>query len=783
MNVLAQVIEALSLETDFDSACQRATRLAMETINADVSALALPTGEGVLRFQYFWGMPDGTDIESLSQPLVPGGATTQSFRSGKPAYVADYTHYEHATPPLLKLGVKSGLAVPVMIATRVIGVFSLGWLRPMMTEPTPEQVEILEVIARQVGIAYHRMSLMNELSDSQTRTASLNERLNRIMATSPAIIYSVTLDISGPEPSLSNLVASESLDYILGFPNTVLSEQPNLWYQLVHPEDLPLILVSNNPQAIADGRMERVYRMLHNAGHYFWVQDTLRVFPMGEHRHQLVGLIMDISERKAAEIELQRHRDHLQELVAEQTEDLLSAKNTAEQAMQEAREAGERLRHLAHNDVLTGLTNRVLMMDRLEQAIAFAQRQNQGLALLFIDLDRFKNINDSLGHSIGDRLLQAVAARLLDSVRNADTIGRYGGDEFIVLLSGIDQVEAIAGVAENLITAIAKPYLIEGHELAVTLSMGISLYPNDGKTPEDLIKKADTAMYKAKEAGRNNYQYFTQHMGDMARDRLALENELRHALERQEFELYYQALADITTNTIVGVEALLRWHHPERGLLLPQEFIGVAEESGLVIPIGNWVLHEACRQNRAWQDAGLSAIPVGVNISPLQFRRLGLLQEIEKVLRSTGLAPGHLSLELTEGVVMHQTGTTVATLRSLREMGVLISIDDFGTGYSSLGYLKSFPLDALKIDRTFIADLASDPNSTAITRAIIAMGRSLGLKIVAEGVCSDQQLAYLQQLGCDEFQGYHYSPPLEAVAFGQLLALKGSLPPAASRTA
>ncbi len=773
MKALAQVIETLSLEMDFHKACQSATRIAMEIVGGDVSALALPTGAGAMCFQYFWGLPADADVADLSQPLEPNAATTQAFRSGKPAYVADYPNYEHATPPLLKLGIKAGLAVPVMVGTQPVGAFSIGWLHPAETAPTPDQEETLGVIARQVGIAYHRMNLMRELSHSQMLATGLNQRLNRIMAVSPAIIYSVTLDMAGPKPELQNLLLGENVRTVLGCSRENLMQQPNQWYQLVHPDDLPAITLANNPQALVQGHFERTYRMRHDAGHYVWVEENMRLFPAGERLYELVGVVMDISARKASEIELQRHRDHLQELVTEQTESLRNAKNVAEQAMREAQQTGERLRRLAHNDTLTGLANRALMTELLEQAIAYAERQNLKLALLFIDLDRFKNINDSLGHSLGDRLLQQVAVRLRDHVRHADTIGRLGGDEFIVLLSAIDHAEAVAGIAESLIAAIAKPYLIDGHELAVTLSMGISFYPDDGKTPEDLIKKADTAMYKAKEAGRNTYQFFTQHMGDMARDRLTLENELRRALERQELELHYQPQADVITGAVIGVEALLRWRHPERGLLLPRDFISVAEESGLIVPLGNWALREACRQNRTWQAAGLPPIPVAVNISPLQFRRLGLLQEIETVLEKTGLAPCHLILELTETVVMHHVKVTVAMLDALKTMGVRISIDDFGAGYSSLGYLKSFPLDWLKIDRSFITDLTRNSSDAAIVRAIIGMGHSLGLKVIAEGVSSDQHLAHLRQLGCDQFQGNHYSPPLEADAFARLLALKG----------
>lgn len=774
MNALAQVIEALSLEMDFDKVCRRATQLAMEMIRADVSALALPLGDAHLSYQYFWGLPADADTASMSRP-VGLGAARQVFQSGEPIYVPNYPTYPYAFPPFVQLGLDSGLAVPVMIGAQIAGVFSLGWLR-FAAPPSTQDITLISVIARQVGIAYHRMNLMRDLSESQLRTQALNVRLNRIMAVSPAVIYNVTVDLSASKPRLRQLLVSENVQDILGYSHLYLADEPDRWYQLVHPDDLPKITLPNNPSALAAGRFDRSYRMLHSAGHYFWVQDNLRLFPAGEGCYDVVGLIMDISERKQAEAELRLHRDHLQELVAEQTEGLRHAKNAAELATQEAQAANERLRHLAHIDGLTGLANRVLMLDRMAQAIAYAARQQSKLAVLFIDLDRFKNINDSLGHSLGDRLLQEVAKRLLESVRHADLIGRQSGDEFIVLLSAVEHLEAVAGVAESLIASIAQPYRIEGHELAVTLSMGISIYPNDGVSPEDLIKKADTAMYRAKEAGRNNYQFFTQHMGDMARDRLTLENQLRRALEREELLLYYQPQIALANGAICGVEALLRWRHPERGLLLPRDFIPVAEESGLIIPIGNWVLREACRQNKAWQDAGLPAIVMAVNISALQFHRLGLLQEIQMALEKAGLAAQYLNLELTEGIVMHQGEATLAPLRALKEMGVRLAIDDFGTGYSSLGYLKSFPIDSLKIDQTFINDLTENASDAAIVQAILGLGRTLNLSIVAEGVNKIEQLQYLRELGCDEFQGNYFSPAVAAERFAILLNDAASRP-------
>ena len=435
----------------------------------------------------------------------------------------------------------------------------------------------------------------------------------------------------------------------------------------------------------------------------------------------------------------------------------------------ELKAADERIRFLAQHDALTGLPNRSLLQDRLLQAMANAQRDKEQLAVLFLDLDHFKTINDSLGHHIGDRLLQQVAARLTASVRAIDTVSRQGGDEFVVVLVQLKNPSDAAQLARKILLAISQPYDIDGLELHVTPSIGIAVYPEDGEDTESLIKNADAAMYHAKENGRNNYQYFTENLNTRAFERLTLENSLRRALEHGELLLHYQPLVELPSGAIVGAEALIRWQHPDFGLVPPDRFIPVAEDTGLIVPIGEWVIQEACRQNKAWQDAGLPAIPVAVNLSAMQFRQKNLAEVIGQILVETGLDANYLELELTESAIMSAAESTTKIMHSFKSMGLRLSVDDFGTGYSSLGYLKHFPIDKLKIDRTFVRDVSTDPDDAAIASAVIALAHSLRLKVIAEGVENQEQLEFLLREGCDGAQGYYYSKPLPAAKMEESL--------------
>ncbi len=425
------------------------------------------------------------------------------------------------------------------------------------------------------------------------------------------------------------------------------------------------------------------------------------------------------------------------------------------------KESERHIRHMIEHDFLTGLPNRVLLLDRLQQAIAAARRNRTKLAVLFIDLDRFKHINDSLGHHVGDKLLQAVAERLKKCVRGNDTVSRQGGDEFVVMLADIGGVEQAAHIADNILQVINMPYQIDEYALSITTCLGISMYPEDGQDIDALTRNADTAMYHAKASGRNSYQFFSHAMNLRIVERLALENHLKSALEQGQFSLQYQPEIDIASGRTVGVEALLRWQHPDAGLLTPVHFLAAAEQCGLMVSIGDWVLLAACRQARLWHDQGMPVV-IGVNLSAIQFRQKDFLDKVETVLRQTGLAPQFLELEITESILIDSSAAVIETMHALRAMGVALAVDDFGTGYSSLSYLKHFPVDKLKIDQSFVRDLGDDANDAAIVRAILIMAKSLNLKVIAEGVETIDQLTFLQSQGCDHYQGYYVTPPMLA---------------------
>ena len=444
------------------------------------------------------------------------------------------------------------------------------------------------------------------------------------------------------------------------------------------------------------------------------------------------------------------------------------------QDITERKVAEERVQFLAYYDALTGLPNRRLLLDRLTQALAGARRRKEKVALLFLDLDRFKTINDSLGHSAGDLLLKEVAKRLKGWAREQDTVARLGGDEFVVVLSAVD-VAGAAVAADRLMKMMSSEFTVQGHLFSASCSVGISLFPDHGPDGETLIKHADAAMYCAKENGRNSLQFFAQEMNNRAVERLTLESSLRLAIERHELFLVYQPQCDVATGKMIGAEALLRWRHPELGLVPPDRFIPVAENSGLIVTIGEWVLETACAQARQWQDEGLPPLPVAVNVSAVQFRQQSFPDLVRKVLRETGLSPEYLELELTESLLLGNAEATLSMLQRLRTMGVKLSIDDFGTGYSSLSYLNHLPVYKLKIDRSFVRDIAVDPDDAAITGTIISMAKNLKIKVIAEGVENEEQMSFLRQHDCDEVQGYLFSKPLPAAEFSH--KLRGTLLP------
>ncbi|APV51943.1 hypothetical protein BWI17_21085 [Betaproteobacteria bacterium GR16-43] len=524
---------------------------------------------------------------------------------------------------------------------------------------------------------------------------------------------------------------SDGLNVLFGRP----ANSPHVDYRalqdVLHPDDQGLWHATIR-HAVKDGQDFQIdYRLVYPDGSVHWITNRGQVHRGPDGRAlRLVGIAMDITERKLAE---------------------------------------QRIAHMAHHDALTGLPNRVLLHDRIRQAIAQAHRAGGEVAVLFIDLDRFKTINDSLGHPLGDRLLQSVASRLLVCLREGDTVSRLGGDEFVIVIPGMSGASGAASVAGKILEVLANSFHLQGHDLHVSASVGIALYPSDGDDADTLMRHADTAMYHAKDAGRANYQFFTPHMNVAAQQRLTLENALRRALDNNEFELYYQPLYDLRDRSITGLEALLRWNPRGGGEpVLPSQFIPAAEESGLIVPIGEWALREALRQGKAWQAEG-RALFIAINVSATQLSRAGFPERLRRLLQETGIDPALVELEVTERVIVEGMGEARASLDQVAALGVGIAIDDFGTGYSGLAYLKRFPIDTVKIDQSFVRDITVDPDDAAIVTAIVAMAKSLGIDVVAEGVETELQLEFLRQLGCHRAQGFHLARPMSARDITKLL--------------
>jgi diguanylate cyclase (GGDEF)-like protein/PAS domain S-box-containing protein len=525
----------------------------------------------------------------------------------------------------------------------------------------------------------------------------------------------------GANPALANIYGFES-------PDELIASLQNIGSQLyVDPErrrEFMRIITSRGSVA---GFESQVYR---KNGDVIWISENARVITDDHGTLQgYEGTVEDITDRKLYQ---------------------------------------SRIEQQANFDPLTGLANRSLLQDRLRQAILTAASFSTRLAVAFIDLDRFKFINDSLGHHVGDELLKTMAARFHACVHERDTVARLGGDEFVLLLNSSGSADEVRLVLERMLNTVTQPWMTEHGEYQITCSIGVALYPDDGVDAQTLLKHADSAMYRAKDSGRNNFQFFTREINALMTERLELEGKLRRALERNQFQLHYQPRVDLATGRILGGEALIRWYIPGEQPILPERFIALAEETGLITPIGKWVLHTACAQNKAWQDLGLPPIVVSVNVSARQFRANNFVRSVAETLRETGLDPRYLEIELTESV-MHDAPQLVAMLGELKRIGVQVAIDDFGTGYSSLSSLKRFPVDRLKVDRSFVEHIAIDTDDAAIVRTIIALGRNLGLKVVAEGVETAEQLQFLRDHACDEVQGYYFSRPIASQSFENLL--------------
>jgi len=575
---------------------------------------------------------------------------------------------------------------------------------------------------------------LRDITDRRAAEDSLRAargRLDHLLASSPSIIYS-----TGAADHRCTFVSRNLLE-TMGYAPEEMIADPEFWFAHLHPEDRATVLAHFAREGVPEnGAIE--YRLRHADGSYRWFHDSYRlVRDEAGHPAEFVGSWTDITARKAAE--------------------------------ETASSRAERIHYLAYHDALTDLPNRSLLLDRLSQTLAQAERDSTQVAVLFTDLDRFKMVNDTLGHPAGDELLRQVALRLRSVLREGDTLARLSGDEFVILLPRISGARDVARVAAKALGMVTTPFTVLGHELHISSTIGVSLFPKDGADPETLIKHADTALYQAKDRGRNRYQFFDARMNAHAQKRLLLENGLRHAIEREEFVLHYQPQVDLQTDAVTGVEALIRWH-PEQRMVPPGEFIPIAEETGLITEIGEWVLRTACRQAREWEAAGLPPVRMAVNLSIRQLRRGDFPARVRALLRETGLAPQRLEIEITESSLMVDPEQIIKTLHELRATGIQLAMDDFGAGYSSLAYLKRLPLDRIKIDRSFVRDILEDPDDAAIVQAILAMARQLKIRVVAEGVETPAQTRFLRNHGCEEAQGYAFSRPLPAEACADFLA-------------
>ena len=585
---------------------------------------------------------------------------------------------------------------------------------------------LLKIVLFDIGLAidtYHHADKQEALQ--------FERRLQDLLDGIDAIVWEA-------DTSMRFTFVSHQAQEMLGYPLARWTQEPDFWREIILPDDRETAVDGLLDQIASGHGHDMEYRVRTGEGRIVWIHGRVSVVrDKDDHITGLRGLMMDITAVKDVE---------------------------------------RKLVHLASYDELTGLPNRSLLQDRLRQAMAQADRSGGMVALLFLDLDRFKNINDSLGHDIGDGVLQTAAGRLLGVVGEVDTVARSGGDEFMIMLSDVARIEDITLIAKNAIEALAQSFTVGEHELFVTASIGISVYPRDGTDVQTLLKDADAAMYRAKEGGKNRFEFFTDEMNAAAVRRLQFENMLRQALARREFVLYYQPQADIDTGRIVGVEALVRWQHPELGMVSPAEFIPLMEETGLIVPLGEWILETACRQAIAWHAAGLPELRMAVNVSVKQFMQPELAHVVERILRETGLASSMLKLELTESLFMQETEIVGEVIQALRKLGVRLSVDDFGTGYSSLSYLRRFPVTSVKIDQSFVRSINTDPASAALVRSIIGMAHELQLRVIAEGVETEGHLHFLANHHCDEIQGYLLSQPMPADACATFIRDFAGLP-------
>ncbi|MBX3664569.1 MAG: PAS domain S-box protein [Burkholderiales bacterium] len=673
------------------------------------------------------------DLLVTSSPAVPEGRGTagRAFRENRVIFSNDLL----GDPALARWheraknhGFRSLASLPFSCNGEVIGVLGLQATEQDFFDR--EVVNLLQEMAGDISFALTNMSLQTEHQAALRALQESDEQFRQLAQHVPQVFW-----ITDAEQRRT-LYASPNYQSVTGRPLGDLENDPRSWLAAVHEDDRERVQYARLQKAPL-GSYDIEYRVVRTDGSVRWVHD--RAFPIRNAQgevYRIAGIAEDITDAKISR---------------------------------------EQLAHLAHFDNLTGLPNRVLFNDRLRQSVAQARRNNWILGVLFLDLDRFKLVNDTLGHATGDQLLKQVAARLTANLRPSDTVARLSGDEFAVILPELSGPQNAGHVSQKILKALAAPYDLEGHEVFVTVSIGVTLYPTDSDDIETLVRDADAAMYSAKATGRNNYQYYTASMNARAAEKLQLETRMRRALERREFTLHYQPKVDVPSGRISGLEALLRWQSPDQGLVPPALFIPLLEETGLIVQVGEWVAQAACAQIRNWLDAGIRPVPVAINLSARQLRQPGFSDVMRRALDTSGIEPRLIQIEITESSLMENPEEAIVVLEKLEALGILLAADDFGTGYSSLSYLKRFPLDALKIDRSFVRDITIDADDAVIARTVITLAHSLGLKVVAEGVETEEQLAFLGENRCDEAQGYLFARPLPADACAPLLAAERPL--------
>ena len=719
---LMQVITlAISESTDIDSALGVALTKICEATGWVLGEAWAPGADGTrleISPAYYCGDPvlEKFRAMSLGYTFTPGvGLPGRVWRSKQPEWIKDVTQAADFPRAAIarESGLKSAMGIPVLAGEEVIVV--LVFFVPEMRKEDEKQIQLVSAAAAQLGAVLQRKRAEEALRVSESR-------LRAIVDAEPECVKIMTAEGELVQMNAAGLAMLE-----VDRPEQIIGKS---LVSFVAPEYREAFRILT--EDVLQGKKARLeFEIVGLKGARRWLD--MYAVPLANEKGSaplILSITRDITERKQNE---------------------------------------GRLSYLAHYDSLTDLPNRVLLTERMKEAMAAANLRERLVGIIFLDLDRFKYINDSLGHEEGDMLLKEVAVRASGAVRRGDTVARLSGDEFAFVLADMAHVDDVHFVAQKILDVFRQPFRIAGRELFVTASLGVTLYPFDDRDAQGLLRNADVAMYHAKASGKNNYQFYAAEMTAKATEWLSLENDLRNALSGNQLSLHYQPIANCRTGRILGMEALLRWKHPERGMISPAQFIPLAEETGLIVPIGEWVLRTACAQCRIWQQQGYESLYVAVNLSARQFQQRNLAASIQVVLRETGLDAAYLDLELTEGLVMQQAGTSAIILRELKAMNIRISIDDFGTGYSSLSYLKRFPIDVLKIDQSFVRDIPGDADDMAIAATIITMAHSLGMNVVAEGVETEQQLKFMRENACDAMQGYYLSKPLPAEQFEKFL--------------